>query len=191
MYTFVFMEVDIGKTCDSCQARGLQATKAVVFCTTCKELYCDLCTDYHKGFKLTRDHVLVDANARLNSDSKKRELVPGITHDDESGSDFEGFVKLENTSTQPEPKQDVGEMSLKMAQVHVSTENEKPETYIETEVMNQETSSEIYIEGGLCDLVYDKFKVVMEDLKSVFLNLVVDKKCFTCNCGVFYLVLYC
>jgi hypothetical protein len=41
-------------------------------------------------------------------------------------------------------------------------DNEKPEIYIETEAMNQETSSEIYIEGGLCDLVYDKFKVVME-----------------------------
>jgi hypothetical protein len=56
--------------------------------------------------------------------------VCGITHDVESGSDFEGFVKLENTSTQQEPEQGVGEMSLKMAQVHVSTENEKPEIYI-------------------------------------------------------------
>ena len=162
MCMLFFMEVDIGKTCDSCQARGLEATNAIVFCTTCNEFYCSLCTDYHKGFKLTRDHVLVDANTRLNSDSKKGEGVCGITHDDESGSDFEGFVKLENTSTQQEPEQGVGEMSLKMAQVHVSTENEKPEIYIETEAMNQETSSEIYIEGGLCDLVNDKFKVVME-----------------------------
>jgi len=172
MCMLFFMEVDIGKTCDSCQSRGLQATKAVAFCTTCNEFYCGLCTDYHKGFKLTRDHMLVDAITRHNSDSKKREIVHGITHDDESGSDFEGFVKLENTSTQREPEQDVDEMSLKMAQVHVSTENEKPDSYIE--VMNQENSSDIYIEGGLCGLVYDKFKVVVEDLKSIFLKLVAD-----------------
>ena len=46
-------------TCEPCDYRGVNR-EAIAFCSNCKEYMCHLCTESHKGQKMSRNHKLLD-----------------------------------------------------------------------------------------------------------------------------------
>ena len=46
-------------TCEPCDYRGVNR-EALTFCRNCKEYMCHLCTESHKGQKMSRNHKLLD-----------------------------------------------------------------------------------------------------------------------------------
>ena len=46
-------------TCEPCDYRGVNR-EAITFCSNCKEYMCHLCTESHKGQKMSRNHKLLD-----------------------------------------------------------------------------------------------------------------------------------
>ncbi|XP_053408040.1 E3 ubiquitin-protein ligase TRIM33-like [Mercenaria mercenaria] len=46
-------------SCEPCRYRGLTSS-AVKYCKSCQEQLCKDCVDFHKSFKVTRDHLLVN-----------------------------------------------------------------------------------------------------------------------------------
>lgn len=54
--------------CDACTRNGLEED-AVVFCKQCQEYYCTSCANYHKNFKISRLHVLLQFGGGLFSPS--------------------------------------------------------------------------------------------------------------------------
>ena len=48
-----------GLVCDPCKNEG-KVLKAKTFCETCKENYCEKCTKYHRKFRISRNHSLVE-----------------------------------------------------------------------------------------------------------------------------------
>ena len=46
-------------TCEPCDYRGVNR-EAITFCRNCKEYMCHLCTESHKGQKMSRNHKLLD-----------------------------------------------------------------------------------------------------------------------------------
>ena len=46
-------------TCEPCYYRGVNR-EAITFCRNCKEYLCHLCTESHKGQKMSRNHKLLD-----------------------------------------------------------------------------------------------------------------------------------
>ena len=46
-------------TCEPCDYRGVNR-EAITFCSYCKEYMCHLCTESHKGQKMSRNHKLLD-----------------------------------------------------------------------------------------------------------------------------------
>ncbi|XP_045190250.2 uncharacterized protein LOC123547320 [Mercenaria mercenaria] len=46
-------------SCEPCKYRGLTSS-AVKYCKSCQEQLCKECVDFHKSFKVTRDHLLVN-----------------------------------------------------------------------------------------------------------------------------------
>ena len=46
-------------TCEPCDYRGVNR-EALTFCRNCKEYMCHLCTESHKGQKISRNHKLLD-----------------------------------------------------------------------------------------------------------------------------------
>ena len=46
-------------TCEPCNYRGVNR-EALTFCRNCKEYMCHLCTESHKGQKMSRNHKLLD-----------------------------------------------------------------------------------------------------------------------------------
>ena len=46
-------------TCEPCNYRGVNR-EAITFCRNCKEYMCHLCTESHKGQKMSRNHKLLD-----------------------------------------------------------------------------------------------------------------------------------
>ena len=46
-------------TCEPCDYRGVNR-EAIAFCSICKEYMCHLCTESHKGQKMSRNHKLLD-----------------------------------------------------------------------------------------------------------------------------------
>ena len=48
-------------TCEPCDYRGVNR-EAITFCRNCKEYMCHLCTESHKGQKMSRNHKILDVN---------------------------------------------------------------------------------------------------------------------------------
>ena len=46
-------------TCEPCNYRGVNR-EAITFCSNCKEYMCHLCSESHKGQKISRNHKLLD-----------------------------------------------------------------------------------------------------------------------------------
>ena len=46
-------------TCEPCDYRGVNR-EAITFCSNCKEYMCHLCTESHKGQKISRNHKILD-----------------------------------------------------------------------------------------------------------------------------------
>ena len=51
-------------TCEPCDYRGVNR-EAITFCRNCKEYMCHLCTESHKGQKMSRNHKLLDVKDML------------------------------------------------------------------------------------------------------------------------------
>ena len=52
-------------TCEPCDYRGVNR-EALTFCRNCKEYMCHLCTESHKGQKMSRNHKLLDVKDMSN-----------------------------------------------------------------------------------------------------------------------------
>ncbi|XP_071136003.1 E3 ubiquitin-protein ligase TRIM45-like [Mytilus edulis] len=46
------------KLCDTCSGKNV-SKEAISWCTVCEEAYCDTCEDYHRSYKMARNHKIV------------------------------------------------------------------------------------------------------------------------------------
>ncbi|XP_053407577.1 uncharacterized protein LOC123548075 [Mercenaria mercenaria] len=53
------MSVSSILSCEPCKYRGITSS-AIKYCSTCQEHLCKECVDFHKSFKMTRGHLLVN-----------------------------------------------------------------------------------------------------------------------------------
>ena len=68
-------------TCEPCDYRGVNR-EAITFCRNCKEYMCHLCTESHKGQKMSRNHKLLDVKdmTGMQTSTVSDSFVTAINH---------------------------------------------------------------------------------------------------------------
>ncbi|CAG2219851.1 unnamed protein product [Mytilus edulis] len=64
------------KMCNSCHVKN-KTKEAVSWCTTCEEAFCGQCEEYHKSFKITSKHTVINFK-KFQSDQSSYQLTGSI-----------------------------------------------------------------------------------------------------------------
>ncbi|CAG2254972.1 TRIM56 [Mytilus edulis] len=77
------------KMCNSCHVKN-KTKEAVSWCTTCQEAFCGQCEEYHKSFKITSKHTVINVK-KIQSDQSSYQLTGALSCEDHADKIVEVF----------------------------------------------------------------------------------------------------
>ncbi|XP_063408341.1 E3 ubiquitin-protein ligase Midline-1-like [Mytilus trossulus] len=77
------------KICNSCHVKN-KTKEAVSWCTTCEEGFCGQCEEYHKSFKITSKHTVINVQ-NIQSDQSGFQITGALSCEDHADKIVEVF----------------------------------------------------------------------------------------------------
>ncbi|XP_071144259.1 tripartite motif-containing protein 2-like [Mytilus edulis] len=77
------------KMCNSCHVKN-KTKEAVSWCTTCQEAFCGQCEEYHKSFKITSKHTVINVQ-KIQSDQSDYQITGALSCEDHADKIVEVF----------------------------------------------------------------------------------------------------
>ncbi|VDI13874.1 Hypothetical predicted protein [Mytilus galloprovincialis] len=77
------------KMCNSCQVKN-KTKNAISWCTTCQEAFCGQCEEYHKSFKITSKHTVINVQ-KIQSDQSDYQITGALSCEDHADKIVEVF----------------------------------------------------------------------------------------------------